>query len=198
MNAPTIRIELTTSAKALLARAPQWPRALTTQLVRALDTENELTVGHIVKERATGKGPFPVSEGKLGVRTSRYRRSIRRTKAAVVGSTIESAIGSNVRYAGAHEFGFSGVVNVRAHRSQNRALDVFQVRGGNLVRGWELPGAGGRGRRVATGFTTVRAHQMRMNMPARSPIRRGIEDRVPNYSQALSRAIVAAFEKGPA
>lgn len=197
MKATTVIIALPTATKDLLAKAPTWPRALTLHLVRALDRENELTVGHIVRERATGKGPFPVSEGKLGVRTSRYRRSIRRTKAEASGTSISSAIGSNVRYAGAHEFGFEGVVNVRAHRSQNRALDVYQVRG-RQVRGWELAGAGGRGKRVALGFTTVRAHQMRMRIPARAPIRRGIEDRVAHYSQALGAAVASAFEKGTA
>lgn len=191
-----LKVELTPGAAGLLQRSKQWPRAVTTLLVRALDQENELTVGHIVQERATGTGPFPPSEGKLGVRTSRYRRSIRRARAAVSGTSIQSSIGSNVRYAGAHEFGFKDVVSVKAHGAQNRALDVYRVRGGNLVQGWELAGAGGKGKRVAMGFVTVRAHQVKMNIPARAPIRRGIEDRLPIYRTSLSAAIVAAFAKG--
>lgn len=192
---PAVQIELPQSTRNALVRVAQWPRALTTAVVRELNLQNELTVGHIVEKRATGAGPFPVSEGKLGVRSSRYRRSVRPAKAALVGTEIQSAIGSNARYAGVHEFGFTGVVSVKSHRARNRATDVFQVRDGRLVKGWELAGAGGRGKRVASGYVQVKAHQVRMNMPARAPIRRGIEDRIPLYGPALGAAIVAALDK---
>ncbi len=74
-------------------------------IATALDVENGLTVGHIVEARMTGTGPFPVEEGKLGVRTGRLRQSVRPSPARIVGSAVLSSIGTNVEYAAIHEFG---------------------------------------------------------------------------------------------
>lgn len=189
---PPLQIDLSADTRALVAAAPEIPARLTRNLVRALDKSNDETVGHIVENRATGHGPFPVEEHKLGVVTSRYRRSVRPAKAIVVGTAIESAIGSNVRYAGAHEFGLDQVVQVKAHQAKNAWLDVYQTKDGRQIYGWERTGAG-RATRVATGVAQVRAHPMHMRIPARAPIRHGIEDRLPNYREALDRAVVVSF-----
>ena len=151
-----------------------------------------MTVGNIIEKRATGTGPFPPAEGKLGVISARYRRSVRPSKATVSGGTIASAIGSNVRYAGAHEFGFKGTVSVPAHRAKNAFLDILEA-GGHQVARWESYGIRGKKKKIASGFVQVKAHQMRMNMPERAPIRRGIEDRLPLYGPALGKAIVDAL-----
>jgi hypothetical protein len=196
MSVPPIRIEIPPAAQALIARAQSWPRAFTRNLIAQLDKLNSETVGHISQHRATGKGPFPPAEGKLGVRTNRYRNALRHSKAVVSGAAIESAIGNNVKYAGVHERGFAGTVTVKEHRRSNAMLDLLEVKGAIVPR-WESFGLRGRKTQVASGIVRVRAHQMAMNMPARAPIRRGIDDRLPSYGPALGAAIVAAFtEKG--
>jgi phage gpG-like protein len=190
---PTVQISLPPETVRLLATARQWPPNLMRNLRGTLDYENELTVGHIVQHRATGKGPFPPAEGRLGVITSRYRRSVRRTRATVADAEIVSSIGSNVRYAGAHEFGFQGTVQVKQHRAKNQWKDIIEVAGRTLER-WESFSAQGKKTKVASGLVTVRAHVREMNMPERAPIRRGITDRLPNYRDALSASIVQTFQ----
>jgi hypothetical protein len=190
---PQISITLTPQALALLASARSWPRALTANLQKTLNFENELTVGHIVEKRATGRGPFPPEEGRLGVVTSRYRRAVRRAGAIIANGEIWSAIGNNVRYAGGHEFGFTGTVQVKEH--QRRRFGTFIVGGGAYLD----PNTGRikkqRKREIEapTGISTVRAHPRDVAIPERAPIRRGIADRALNYREALSTAIVNTF-----
>jgi phage gpG-like protein len=177
-----IQIKLDGNALAVLPRLANFGRQVIEEVRAEMDVQNELTVGHIKEQRATGIGPFPVADGKLGVRTGRYRRSIRRTKARVLGNTIVSSIGSNVAYAGAHEFGFNAVVDVRGHV---RTVASRNVRG--VIDG--------KRKKIAQGIGTVSAHQRRMNIPARMPIRRGIEDRTAEYSAAISQRVVGLFQR---
>lgn len=44
-------------------------------------------------------------------------------------------------------------------------------------------------------FGQVRAHKRHMRMPARAPIRTGIEERADRYGRAISRAILAAWQE---
>lgn len=127
----------------------------------ALDVQNELTVGHIQVARLTGKGPFPVDQGKLGVRTGRLRQSFRPSKARIVGRAVASAIGTNVIYMGPHEFGLTGIVEVKAHVRTPAKRKPHEVR----------------------------AHTRNVNVPSRSPIRKGIADRAGAYGTAVSAAI---------
>lgn len=138
-------------------------------------------MGHIIAKRLRGKGPFPPAEGRLGVRTARLWQSVWQAPAKISGNTITASIGTNVKYAGAHEYGFTGVVQVKAHKRRIIAHDRYEKRG----RGWTKTQSGIRG--------TVRAHSMRMHIPARAPFRRGIEDRIPNLQRALSGAVIDAY-----
>jgi hypothetical protein len=189
-----VTIALPPKTVELLARAPAWPRALTAQLIKTLDRENEITVGAIQAKRLTGTGPFPVSEGRLGVVTNRLRSSLRPTAAtALSGGAIVSAIGTNVRYGVAHEFGFAGTVDRKAHT--RRRFTTNQV-GGNAFldpRTGRIRKTRKKLERVQTGSVQVKAHQLRVHIPERAPIRRGIADRLPAYGPALGRAVVAAF-----
>lgn len=184
----SVSITLSSQAQKLLANAQTFPARLLPSLVPVMDRENELTTGHIQRRRMTGKGPFSVDQGKLGVRTNRLRSSVRPAKATLSGQVILSGIGSNVKYAGVHEFGFSGVVQVKTHKRRNAANDRYESRGksGRLVK-------------TQSGIReTVEAHQMRMNMPKRAPIYNGISDRLQRYRAAVSRATVAAFNPSSA
>lgn len=179
----SVSIPLSPQAQKLLANAQSFPERLLPALVPVLDRENELTTGHIQRRRLTGKGPFPVSAGRLGVRSNRLRPSVRPSAAVIVGTTIQSAIGTNVKYAGAHEFGFNGTVQVKAHKRRDITQDRYESRGtrGRLVK-------------TQSGIRqTVKAHSMRMNIPKRAPIYNGISDRLQRYRAALSRGVVQTF-----
>ena len=94
------------------------PPAVLGAVCRALDEQNQLTIGEATSKRLS----FP-KEGKatpegLRVVTNRLRQSITAAKARVVGTQVVSGIGSNVRYFGPHEFGFTGAVQVRTHYSR--------------------------------------------------------------------------------
>lgn len=175
----TVSITLSPRAQALLAAAPAWPIALKSAIAAALDKQNGLSVGHITKTKLKRRGPLT-----LGVVSSRLWTSVRSTKPVITGDAILSSIGSNVRYAGVHEFGFSGIVKVGGFTRRQPSND--QVNGHR--RGFTA-----RQRRetvTATGFARVRAHTRRVKMPARAMFRSGIEERLPAYSAAISQAVV--------
>lgn len=200
----TVVIALSPAAVALLRAAPKWSAQTREAVRRTVDLQNELTVGHIQAARLSGTGPFPVSEGRLGHVTGRASRSLRPSRATVNGDEISSAIGTNVRYGGAHEFGFSGPVTVRAHTRKNPRADLIAFRGTTGARqtfGATLASPSGRLRKgvvqLASAVVTVREHTARRVIPARAPIRHGIEDRAPAYGAALSTAIVSALRPTP-
>ena len=160
-----IQIRLTQQAQLILAGLRAFPEKMAAALVAEMDRQNEFTVGHIQKNRMTRRGPET-----LGVVTNRLRSSVRPTKAVLQGGEIQSAIGSNVVYMGIHEFGGQ----TKPHKifpKKGRALAF--MRGGKsvVVKSVNHPGS---------------------KIPARAPIRRGIEDRAENYSRALSAAILRA------
>lgn len=200
----SIQIQLAPAAVALLRTSGTWPVRVLEALRKSTDLQNELTVGHIQAARLSGKGPFPVDEGRLGVVTNRLRSSLRPAKAVVNGTQIESSLGSNVRYAGAHEFGFDGAVTVRAHTRTNPRADLVSFRGQQGRRdafGGALLTPAGKTRKgvvpVASAVVSVRQHTAQRHVPARAPIRHGIEDRAADYGQAYSAAIIAALRPTP-
>lgn len=152
----------------LLSRlAPEWSKA------------GQIVVGRAVKERFTGKGPFPVSQNKLGVRTGRLRRSVRATLAQVNATTGEVSLqaGSNVSYFASHEFGFKGRVQVRSHQRRTGKQLRAKVGGGfttasvrGRVRALRNAELGGTRRRGRVGATQVRAHTRRVDVPERAPL----------------------------
>lgn len=186
----SVAVQLSPEALALITRLERFPTALAQRVSAALDYENEITIGAIQRLRLSQRGPET-----LGVVTNRLRSSVSRAPArlAADGRTIISSIGSNVAYAGAHEYGFRGAVQVPAH--QRRRFALRQV-GGNAY----LDPVTGRIRktrkkqeRTLTGTVTVRAHERQLNIKARAPFRRGIEARASAYGTALSRAITSAL-----
>jgi hypothetical protein len=187
MSGQFINITLTPSAQKIASSLKSFPIRMLDEMIKALDRENQLTIGHITEARLTGKGPFPVAEGKLGVRTGHLRRSLRASRAVAAGTQITSTIGTNVVYAGVHEFGgtfkrtqLAGSVRLRTgsdgnlmRQASNPRLAVFAR--GTHKRFTNVPFSGGK--------------RFTVSFPARAPIRRGIEDRMANYSAALSAAI---------
>lgn len=110
------------------------------------------------------RGPRPK---KLGVVTGRLRSSISRKPAVKRGSRYSSAIGTNVRYAPIHEFGFEGLVNIGAHTRK----------------------AFGR-------IINVRSHGRRVNLPARPFLRPAINDprNITKATKIVQKRIVTAIK----
>jgi len=63
--------------------------------------------GNVKSKKLTGQS--------LHVRTNRLRSSIHASDVAVTADKISGTVGTNVVYAAAHEYGFTGAENVKAH-----------------------------------------------------------------------------------
>lgn len=179
----SVTIAISDEATAVFRDAKDFAARLLKRVAVVMDSQNELTAGHIVARRMSQRGP-----DTLGVVTGRLRRSVRPAKARVFGNVIWSAIGSNVRYAGAHEFGFQGTVTVRAH---TRRFARFEGQAISLKDAKTLQG---RSKKVNPGLhqgqQQVRSHSRKMNIQARAPIYHGIVDRLPQYANAVSDGVV--------
>jgi hypothetical protein len=185
----TIVIELTPEAKAVLAGFQTVPVRVLEKMRSAMDDANQLVIGKMSKARFTGRGPFPSGEHRLGIRTHHLYQSIRNSAARISGNTIRSAIGSNIVYAGVHEFGStaSGTSTVRSFTRKQPSRDVRSPRGPR----------GGKLKVTTKGTVTVRSFTRRWkhNIPARAPFRTGIEENLEIYRDKLSAAVIEAFKE---
>ena len=176
---PSLSIHISSNIAAKLAALKSIPAKVQTAMVKTMDEQNQYAVGDTQRRWMSRRGP-----NTLGVVTNRLRSSVRATPATAQGTTITSAIGSNVVYAGVHEFGFLGVVQVRPHPRKKMSRGGSRLtldKDGHIVRR--------NRRRKVLGTGQVKGHARRMNIPARAPIRHGIEGRSTRYGQALSAAI---------
>jgi hypothetical protein len=137
------------------------PAHMTEAVRRGMERGAALTVGDITKKRLTGKGPFPVPQNKLGVVTGRLRRSLRWTPARVLNDGVAVDIGASVNYAAAHEFGFTGSVQVKEHT-----------------------------RITKKGAHKVKAHKRKMKVPERAPVRTGIKENLPTFEKAVGDSVI--------
>lgn len=139
-------------------------------LSRAWAAGSQEVLGRAVKNRFTGKGPFPVSENRLGIVTNLLRKSLRATAVQVNSASgqMSVSLGSNVSYFAAHEFGFSGKVQVRGHtrkavadsrnsRGKITRAGINNLKASKLVRG-------------RSNYSLVRPHSRQVKIPARRPL----------------------------
>lgn len=124
------------------------------------------------RERFTGRGPFPVPEKKLGVVSGRLRRDIHAEPAAMIANGYSARVGARVEYFGAHEVGFSGTVQVGAHK--RAAREVRRKKQQRIGRGGKEISV--RANRFTLLEQSVRAHSRKVNIPARQPLRTAIEE----------------------
>lgn len=144
------------SAEQFLARLRGTGDRLAQNMQRVV-TRLSIEVQAAVKDKLTG--------GVLHVRTGTLRRSINRVVVTTPDGGALATVGTNVVYAGVHEFGFHGPVNVRA-----------------FVRKAPKTGAP----------VNVRAHAMQMNMPERSFLRSTLTDFTPRIRSELRAAALEA------
>jgi hypothetical protein len=161
-----ISITISDSATAALDRLS--PVTLLPALAHVLDQENQLTVSHIQQHYLSFPKDGPTTLEGLRCVSNRLRGSIRASAAVVTGAGVQSAIGSNVSYAAAHEFG--AVIPPHKITARNGRALYFNIGGKSIcVHSVNHPGG---------------------VIPARAPIQRGIADRLPSYRSSLSAAIL--------
>jgi phage gpG-like protein len=107
----------------------------------------------------------------LHVRTGTLRRSINQ-RVTVTDDAVMASVGTNVRYAAAHEYGFDGPVTVKAH-----------IRRAALI---------GVDRAGARGEVYVRSHTRHMRLPERSFLRSELRDRADEIRESLREAALKA------
>lgn len=158
-----ISISLSPESARFIAQLHIAPEHIQRALCRVIDEQNQLTIGDMTRLRLSRR-----SKTTLGVVTNRLRSSIRVSNTVVTSDGVQTSIGTNVVYAGAHEFGFNGNITVRSH--SRTIKKIF-------------------GKRVAPRSQTVREHTRRMHLPERSFIRRTLYERAPAYTAAIGTAI---------
>lgn len=173
-----------------LARRLADTAGLKTAIGREMDAQNDLTIGHISTARMRGNNnkPFPVSDHKLGIRSAKLVQSIHATKSVATGDGVQSSIGSNIKYAGIHEFGgtikrvlLAGSVRLRTDRA------------GNLLRQGKNGKLAVFARKSHKRFTTASfsgGKRFETVIPARAPFRHGIQDRLDETGKAVGGAII--------
>lgn len=179
-----IQISLDTKSRAYLSQLAQAPVAAQRSILKAIDLENQITVGSIQKTKLSQRGP-----NTLGVITNRLRGSIRASKAVITsGGDVTSSIGSSVVYAGIHEFGFEGNVTVRAH---TRRIQEFAMGTGSTAVFNPKTGRITKAKPKAQGPRTVqvRSHDRHINVRARAFISRTIQERSQAYTIAIGTAV---------
>ena len=88
------------------------------------------------------------------VDTGRLKRSIRQISTA----PLQATFGTDVPYASAHNNGFKGLVNVRAHR--RATIGTIKVSTGKSDQPFQK-------KKTITGYGQVKAYQRQMNLPRR-------------------------------
>ena len=182
----TIEITSDTATRAL----EEYPSRALQAIRRTLDEQNELTVSSVIEKRLSFNRDQPSTLEGLRVQSGKLRQSFRRgasdslsTGAKIEGDSVVSTIGSNLRYAGVHEYGFSGVVSVPGHSRRLQSRLSFKF-GGKAKR-----------RKVQGRDVFVRPHPMRVNLPARRYIGRTLDERLPAYTAAIESALERLWER---
>jgi len=199
-----LQVRLTEEAQAMVARAKDAPDLVLRGLANGMNLAHQIAIGRIQSDYMSERGP-----DTLGVVTNRLRGSIRASKAAISGNVVTSAIGTNVKYMGVHEFGYSGQVVVKAHQRRNPGGDTFELAGtGRQVKRGAAEKQGlltkaGTGRKklgvsqVSSGGTSnVREHVRWMQMPERAPIRKGVTASAADYERELSEGVIESLRGG--
>jgi len=153
---------------------PKVARGLKTGMSRALSIADSKYLS----------GPRPQKLGRVTVRLAKSLVSrVLRTEESVIGQ-----LGTNVPYAGYHELGFHGSINVSSHTRtvaelyQGRTLDSrrpIRDRAGNVI-GYKESRTTASGRNGTIGITQqVRAHTRQVNYAGRPFLAPALKDSLP-------------------
>jgi phage gpG-like protein len=202
-----LRIQLTDQAVKIIRRYASFPDRIAPAVMAAMDAQNQLTIGQMVRKRLSFPRSQPPTPEGLRVITNTLRKSIlaepaRLRDGASDALAVVSSIGSSVKYAAIHEFGATVQVPERQRRAprrvqtsgQKRAISVpAAIRAGILTRSGKVRKGDRHTSILAGGMIRVRAHQAKY--PARAFVRRTLDERRDAYGRAISAAIVAAAKR---
>lgn len=122
------------------------------------------------------------TETNIASRSGRLRSSIN-AQVKDIGTTIEMLIGSNVKYAPIHEYGFSGTVSVPAHVRRQNSRNLFRKESKISKTGRTYIGR----TKIAQGVATVRSFTKKMNIKARPYIKPAIMDNFPKLQDDIGK-----------
>jgi phage gpG-like protein len=149
--------------EAALDRLRALPDAANAGLARAIAKLGIDLQNHVQQDKLSGQ--------VLKVRSGMLKSSINvQIDQSATGAT--ATVFTNVDYAAAQEYGFSGTVNVRA--SLRQIKEAF-------------------GRPIAAKTISVRAHSRRMDLPERSFLRSALDDMTPDISAGVEDALREAI-----
>jgi hypothetical protein len=191
MAAPwSLTLTFSPEAVRTMAKFAAMPERLPRAIMAGLDAALEVGYQQALKTNFTGKGPFPVSEKRLGVRTGLLRTSFRRSPSRLEGAGITAAIGSKTKYWFSHEFGFDGQVSVAAHTRQTALNEKGAPVRVRTARRSKKPHT------FRTG--NVSAHKRTLRIPERAPMRTGLTTQLPEMNRILGGVIIRDLNGGPA
>jgi hypothetical protein len=190
-----IEIKITDRASEVVQRLQ--PAVLLPVLAREMDKQNGNAIDLISRKYLSFPRQGPTTLEGLRFISGDYRNRLHASPATVVNGDIQSGIGANTvsksgfSYPKLHEFG--GVVRRPAHNGSVRLRTDAK---GNLVRQSKFRQLAVFARkshvRAKSVDYTAKAHEA--VYPARAPIQRGIADRLENYRDALSKAVIRFAE----
>ena len=167
-----------------IARLAGAPDRLIPAIARGLAAGARLAADHIIVKRLSG--PSSVADGRLGYISHTLQRSLRPEQSVgpvqMTGDGARISIGTNVKYAAVHEFGFHGKVTVREHTRRQFATSKrprTDKNGRVSLRSYK----------VAVGAVTVRSHDRMMNIPARHWLGGGMADEAQTFCVEIRGAI---------
>jgi phage gpG-like protein len=139
-------------------------RGITPKIRTALENRiQRLTIQlqrHVVQDKLQGQ--------VLNVRTGRLQRSIQQAMIST-DTDISGVVSTNVSYAAAHEYGYSGTVTVKEHLR-------------TITQAW--------GKQLKEPVTsTVKSHSMKMNLPERSFLRSALADMADEIQTQIKQAV---------
>ena len=145
----------------ILANAPEHALAA---IIRGVSKGSQILLGLALKERFSGKGPYPVSQRQLGVVSGRLRKDLRFSDPEVQsGGSLRVLAGSTLSYWAAHEHGFEGVVQVPETKVRKTAKRKAHTR---------------------------KAHSRRMSVKRRAPLGAAIEEHSARvYAEEVSKEL---------
>lgn len=173
------RVVVNSNAGQLAARFQKMPARMSEELRREMDKQNRLTIQHIARTRMSFARDSQPGMAGLRVITGNLRRGL------VAGfipaynfanTKIIGGMSNRVMYARIHEFG--GTIGPRGIIRAKKASALRFIVGGRVV--------------FAKSVNQTRP----INIPARAPMQKGIDERRDNYRAEFAQAMQRAFREG--
>jgi phage gpG-like protein len=171
-------VTVTVHQEKLLAALASYPQRLRNKL---FSTINRLAIemqGYVKGSKLSGQ--------VLHVRTGTLRRSINQ-EVKQDGNKIAAIVGTNVKYAGVHEYGFDGAVGVKAHvrRSRGQMKEAMRTRKDGTTYATRND--------MRQGEVNVRGFTRHMHLPERSFLRSALKDYEQRIRDDITKAAEGAF-----